>query len=86
MDEEKKMIFANRIIKTILEYESDTFSAEGTHITEDEAMSISEIIIEHWFNSYLDGTIITQELMDCRGVDEQDELYDVVEKEGVENE
>jgi len=60
------MTAQDRLQKTIAEYESDTFSAEGSEITADEALFIAEELITMWAEHHLDGVIITEFLEEKR--------------------
>ena len=48
------------------EYESDTFSAQGSEITKEEAMEVAKAILAHWIDSRLDGVIIDGTLAEIR--------------------
>lgn len=65
----------NKFVKTIQEYESDTFSAQRTKITKEEATEIAENILEALIDAYMDGGMITQHLMDIRDVDDEYDLF-----------
>ncbi len=47
-------------------YESDTFSASGSGISELEAMETAEQILEWWIESHLDGVVIKEALDEVR--------------------
>lgn len=60
------MTALERLQKTIAEYESDTFSAEGSNITPDEALKVASELVAMWTERNLDGVIITEMLDDVR--------------------
>lgn len=55
-----------RLQKNIAEYESDTFSAEGSNITADEALKVANELVTMWAERNLDGDLITEMLNDIR--------------------
>lgn len=55
-----------QLVEAIEKYESDTFSAEGSAITHDEAVKTAEQLIEWWTDRSLDGVIITEALEEVR--------------------
>lgn len=50
----------------IFGYESDTFSAKGWQITNQEARRIANRLVRHFANTQLDGILISTELADMR--------------------
>ena len=58
------------LVKHIKEYESDTFSAEGSEITQEEAEKVAERLIGVWVDENLDGVSIDSVLADIRPEDE----------------
>ena len=66
----------NCFIEKIKAYESDTFSAKGTKITDDEAFEVANRILSNWIENHLDGTVISCQLLDVRDLDEEGELYE----------
>lgn len=62
-------------VKTIQEYESDTFSAQRTKITKEEATEIAENILKELIGAYMDGGMITLHLMDIRDVGDEYDLF-----------
>lgn len=54
------------LIEYILEYESDTFSAEASKPTKKEAEEIADRLIAHWMDDRLDGIAITNLLDSIR--------------------
>jgi len=62
-------MYQHILIQTILEYESDTFSAAGSNISEEEAEKVAESIINGWIENNLDGVIISSALDEIRGED-----------------
>jgi hypothetical protein len=55
------------LTKHLLGYDSDTFSAFGSDMTEDEAEAVAEALVKHWIEWELDGLMITSRLEDVRG-------------------
>lgn len=63
------------LVKTIKEYESDTFSASGSEITDEEATRIAYGLVSKGIQDFidletLDGVIISSLLSDERGEDD----------------
>lgn len=59
------------LIKTVREYESDTFSAEESKLTDAEALKITQSLVLRALDSLieldeLDGVIISEELENIR--------------------
>ena len=57
-----------QLINEILIYESDTFSAKGSEITQIEAQKVANEIIANWVSRYLDGNLIDVFLDKVRGL------------------
>lgn len=53
----QKMKF-EQFVEIIGEYESDTFSAQGSQITPEEAREVAEVILATWVDDHLDGVRI----------------------------
>ena len=71
----------NKLAMLILEYESDTFSADGTNLTKPELKLMLDKIYESIIED-IDGVWLSQMLAEIRDVDEIEDLYDVLEKKG----
>lgn len=56
----------DQLVKEILEYESDTFSASGFEITKEEAKQVAERCIEWFVNNRMDGVILDEFLFAIR--------------------
>jgi len=59
-DEELEMHGFAGLLVTIKEYDSDTFSSEGSKITDQEILQIADLIIDEWVGHYLDGVLISE--------------------------
>lgn len=57
-------------VRYIHAYESDTFSAEASKITESEATMIAQSLLKQWAEDNLDGTMISGYLSEIREVQE----------------
>jgi len=53
-------------IKQIMQYESDTFSAEGSGITRQEAERVTRLLMTNFFDRKLDGILISEALDSIR--------------------
>jgi len=49
----------NSLVKVIMEYESNTFSAKGSGITEEEAKEVADGLLGEWISTMLDGVLIS---------------------------
>jgi hypothetical protein len=61
----------DELVKSIMEYESDTFSAERSEITLDEAIEIADKFVCHKIQGLIDthtmdGVMIDEELAEIR--------------------
>lgn len=54
------------LVKEVMEYESDTFSASGAEITEEEARKVVEKIVRDLWDAHIDGVKINFALADIR--------------------
>jgi len=61
-----KKIQEKSLLQTILNYESDTFSAEGSQITEEEAHQVALLLINWLIENRLDGDLIDSLLYEVR--------------------
>ena len=77
----------NKLAMHIIEYESDTFSANGTNLTKPELKLMLDKIYESIINNNIDGVWLSQILAEIRDVDEIEDLYDANQEdnEGVKN-
>jgi len=66
----------NKLAQHIIEYESDTFSANGTNLTQDELKLMLDKIYDNIINNQIDGVWLSQMLIDIRDVEEVEDLYD----------
>lgn len=55
------------LVKEIVEYESDTFSASSSEITTEEADKVAHELVANWKMNYLDGVQIDTFLDKIRG-------------------
>ncbi len=65
----QERILVTELIDTILKYESDTFSAEGSEISREEATKIAQRMIKVWIEHDLDGLWIQEWLDDIRDIE-----------------
>lgn len=54
------------LVDTIMQYESDTFSADASKITEKEARIVADAIVKAYVDNRLDGVTIASFLEDIR--------------------
>lgn len=59
-----------KLVDDVMAYESDTFSAEGSEITRDEAEHVVTLILKMWWESRLDGVVIDNMLNEVRSAEE----------------
>lgn len=62
----KSELTEHGLAQYIKEYESDTFTAEGSEITDDEALRVARRIIQWTVDNRLDGVMIDEFLSDIR--------------------
>lgn len=55
-----------RLVKEVMEYESDTFSAEDSNVSKLEAIEIVDRFLERWWD-HVDGDQIARILDSLRG-------------------
>ena len=55
-----------KLLQDIREYESDTFSASTSGITDNEVILVAEKLIDGWSDNHLDGVSIDSVLYDIR--------------------
>ena len=67
MEKTKYGLGFGQFVDMIREYESDTFSAEGSEITPTEAQQVAYRLINGWAEEHLDGVSIDHILYDIRG-------------------
>ncbi len=54
------------LVRELMEYESDTFSATGSKITQLEAEQVADRLVKSWISKYLDGVSIAVLLEEFR--------------------
>lgn len=54
-------------INEVVSYESDTFSAEASKITRDEADAVVLKVMEWIWNDRIDGVLLSEALAEVRG-------------------
>lgn len=72
MEKEGELSFGEFKVK-IFEYESDTFSAEGSEITADETETVARKILYSFAENNLDGVLINNLLTEIRAENEKEE-------------
>ena len=60
-------------VEHLQKYESDTFSAESSKITPEEAESVAKELLGEWVENKLDGTMIESYLEYIRPVEDEEE-------------
>jgi hypothetical protein len=56
----------DQFVQEIMEYESDTFSAQGSKITKAEATAVAENIIRNYVINIMDGIMLDMHLSEIR--------------------
>lgn len=67
LDEKLEITGFAKLVKDISEYDSDTFSAEGSKITPEECLNVANKIVDSWSSRCLDGMLISNFLESIRG-------------------
>ena len=70
LDEELDITGFAKLLKDIKEYESDTFSASGEKINDNEVVLVANKLVDDWSEKYIDGISIASALEEIRAEDE----------------